>query len=232
MRQSKVCRTTKISIRQEWSNEVCEILSRLVQFFGRRVFFFSGFPEMCTTDNKIKGNYIGFGVLTAAIMKSSSLWDTTPCNPFVVRRRFGGTYLLHLQGRRINQAELCLLHVSCRFLLAYSPTLKTEAICSSETSINFQCLHGVIFQKTKLYGYQMTGYDGISFGSTVAAIWQWVKTYRLLVLKKYLFIYYPTFLWIGLTRAFIATGCGMDGKIFLFWDSPGLLSNGFRGRFP
>jgi hypothetical protein len=33
-------------------------------------------------------------------MKSIIIWDMTPCNPFSVNRRFGGTYRLHLQGRR------------------------------------------------------------------------------------------------------------------------------------
>jgi hypothetical protein len=49
-------------------------------------------------------------------------------------RRFGATYRLHLQGRRVNQARnksrLNLLF-SC---LAYYLTLKMEAICSSEAS--------------------------------------------------------------------------------------------------
>jgi hypothetical protein len=33
-------------------------------------------------------------------MKSINLWDITPCSPLSVNRRFGGSYLLHLQGRR------------------------------------------------------------------------------------------------------------------------------------
>jgi hypothetical protein len=38
--------------------------------------------------------------------------------------------------------------VSC---LAYSSTLKMEATCFSETSVDFQGLHGVIFQKIELF---------------------------------------------------------------------------------
>jgi hypothetical protein len=71
-----------------------------------------------------------------------------------VSRRFGGTYRLNLQGRRISRARnqreskwqvvaevnrLCLPSafalVSCS---AYSSTLKIEAIYSSETSVDFQ----------------------------------------------------------------------------------------------
>jgi hypothetical protein len=58
-----------------------------------------------------------------------------------VNRHFGGTYRLHLHGRKISrtrnqrerrwQAEL----FSCS---AYSSTLKMEVKCSSETSVDFQ----------------------------------------------------------------------------------------------
>jgi hypothetical protein len=65
--------------------------------------------------------YVGFEVLTAVVMKSTTFWDITPCNPLKVNPRFGRTYRLHLQ--------LCLPHafrlVSCS---AYSSTLKMEAM--------------------------------------------------------------------------------------------------------
>jgi hypothetical protein len=74
-------------------------------------------------------------------MNSTIFWDITPCSLLRVSRRFGRTYRLHVQGRKINrarnqresrwQAEL----VSC---LAYFLTLKMEAICSSETSVGSQ----------------------------------------------------------------------------------------------
>jgi hypothetical protein len=38
-------------------------------------------------------------------MKSSIFWDITPLSPLKVNRRFGGTYLLHLRGRRISEAR-------------------------------------------------------------------------------------------------------------------------------
>jgi hypothetical protein len=56
--------------------------------------------------------YIGFEVLTAVDMKSTSttsiFWDITPCSPLKFNRRF-----------------------------RYSSTLKMEAICFSETSVDF-----------------------------------------------------------------------------------------------
>jgi hypothetical protein len=48
---------------------------------------------------------VGFEVLTAVVMKSSIVWDITPCSPLKVNRRFGGTCCLHLHGRRISQAS-------------------------------------------------------------------------------------------------------------------------------
>jgi hypothetical protein len=64
-------------------------------------------------------------------MKSIIFWDMTPCSLLSCARRFGGTYRLHLQGRRNRQA--------CRLLARWfaepiSSTLKMEAISSSETS--------------------------------------------------------------------------------------------------
>jgi hypothetical protein len=38
-------------------------------------------------------------------MWGSVLWDTTPCSPVKVNRRFGGTYHLHLRGGRLSEAR-------------------------------------------------------------------------------------------------------------------------------
>jgi hypothetical protein len=67
------------------------------------------------------------------------------CIPLKVNRRFGETYRLHLQGLKISRSrnqrksKLCLppafTLASC---LPYFSTLKMEATCSSETSVNFQ----------------------------------------------------------------------------------------------
>jgi hypothetical protein len=43
---------------------------------------------------------VGFEVLTAVVMNSTIFWDIMPCSPLSVNRRFGGTYYLHLQGRK------------------------------------------------------------------------------------------------------------------------------------
>jgi hypothetical protein len=73
-----------------------------------------------------------FKVLTAVTWKSFIFWNIMPCSPAKVNRLFGGTYRLHLKGRRVSQARNML--TSC---LAYSSTLKMEATQSSETCVGF-----------------------------------------------------------------------------------------------
>jgi hypothetical protein len=70
-------------------------------------------------------------VLTAVVMKSSIFWDITSCSPLKVNRRFGGTYRLHLHEYVLTAFRLISFS-------AYNSTLRMEAICSSETSVDFQ----------------------------------------------------------------------------------------------
>jgi hypothetical protein len=53
-------------------------------------------------------NYVRFEVFTAVTMKNAVFWDVAPCRSGVTRR-FGGTYRLHLQGRRCHIPEDCFL---------------------------------------------------------------------------------------------------------------------------
>jgi hypothetical protein len=46
-----------------------------------------------------------FEFLTAVGKNNSVFWDITPCSSLLVKRRFGGIYRLHLQGRRISQVR-------------------------------------------------------------------------------------------------------------------------------
>jgi hypothetical protein len=90
---------------------------------------------------ELGGKNVGFEVLTAVVMKSTIFWDIKPCSPLKVNRRFWRTYRLHFQGQRIGLARNQLYFppdftlVSCS---AYSSTLKMEAICSSEATVDFQ----------------------------------------------------------------------------------------------
>jgi hypothetical protein len=85
-------------------------------------------------------SYVGFEIITAVIMKSIIFWNKMPWSPLSVNRGFGGTYSLHLQGRRnkLSKKPACQL-LACWFLAELiSSTLKMEAICSSETSVDTQ----------------------------------------------------------------------------------------------
>jgi hypothetical protein len=74
----------------------------------------------------------------------------TPCSLVEVYRVFGDAYCLHLQSKRVKEAKARFSHVArsvCFFLVAcltYSPTLKMEAVCFSETLVNF-------YQPTRRY---------------------------------------------------------------------------------
>jgi hypothetical protein len=46
---------------------------------------------------------VGFEVFTAVTMKDAVFWDVAPCRSCEMNRRFGGTYCLHLQGRKIHE---------------------------------------------------------------------------------------------------------------------------------
>jgi hypothetical protein len=75
----------------------------------------------------------GSEVLTTVVIKSTIFWDITPCSPFKVNQRLGGTYRLHLQGRRRSRARN-----------------QRESRWQAERRLTFNRLHGVISQKIVL----------------------------------------------------------------------------------
>jgi hypothetical protein len=46
------------------------------------------------------GGGVVCAIRTSLLLKSINFWDITPCSPLSVNRRFGGTFRLHIQGRR------------------------------------------------------------------------------------------------------------------------------------
>jgi hypothetical protein len=73
-----------------------------------------------------------------SLLKNAVFWDVAPCRSYV-NRRFGGTYRLHLQGRKIRERETSVsmwLHAASS--LTDFSTLKMEAIRSSETSVHIR----------------------------------------------------------------------------------------------
>jgi hypothetical protein len=60
---------------------------------------------------------VGFGVLTAVIMKIYTFWYITSCVLVQFGRRVGGTCRLYLQGRRVSQTRKQQAHAI--YCLAY-----------------------------------------------------------------------------------------------------------------
>jgi hypothetical protein len=67
---------------------------RLLQFILKMV------VEAIRMGDKSRISSVGFEVLQPVVMKSNIVWDITLCSPLSVNRRFGGTFRLHLQGRK------------------------------------------------------------------------------------------------------------------------------------
>jgi hypothetical protein len=74
------------------------------------------------------------------VVKSTIFRDITPCSPLSVNRRFEGTYRPHLQGRKNKFSKKpAWKQVESRIIRQPELifwTLKMEAICSSETSVD------------------------------------------------------------------------------------------------
>jgi hypothetical protein len=81
---------------------------------------------------------VGFEVFTAVVMKSIIFWDMTPCSLLSSNLRFGGTYRLHLQGRRNKFSKNQQASTWLLFAELISWTRKMEAICSSKTPVETQ----------------------------------------------------------------------------------------------
>jgi hypothetical protein len=75
-------------------------------------------------DRSESSGNIGSEVLTAIF------WDRTPCSPLKVNRRFRETHRFHLQGRIIWTSRFATCF--------HAGIFKDGAICSSETSVDYQ----------------------------------------------------------------------------------------------
>jgi hypothetical protein len=112
---------------------VCHLLRLLSDAVKRSSFWstqFRGFRAPSSSFEPFE--FVGFQVFAVVVTTCTVFWDITPCSPLkkstdVLKKH------LHLQNR------LCLLPCfTLVFCSAYSSTLKTEAICSSETWTDFQ----------------------------------------------------------------------------------------------
>jgi hypothetical protein len=81
-------------------------------------------------EERLKGKSAAIYIATF-LMKRSVFWDIPPCCIVKVSRCFGSTHLLVYCKALL---AICFVLVS---YLADCPTMKTEAVCSSETSVAF-----------------------------------------------------------------------------------------------
>jgi hypothetical protein len=84
-------------------------------------------------------------------MKNAVFWDVAPCRS-CLKRRYGGTYRLHLQGRKIGDRGI---GVRCLQPLAHAGSslvdfsiLKMEAFL---LNVDSHDLHGATPQKTEFF---------------------------------------------------------------------------------
>jgi hypothetical protein len=89
-------------------------------------------------------------------------WDITPCSPLKINRRFRKNISPPSSGSKNKSSKISASKLAPAFTLVScsASTLKTEAICSSETSVNFQrttwhyipsTLHNRRYEKLRSY---------------------------------------------------------------------------------
>jgi hypothetical protein len=115
-------------------------------------------PIHLDPDTRRRKLTVRFEVLTAVVMSSSIFWDITPYSPLNVNWRFGRTFRLHLQNRKIklarNQCESRWQALAPAFtfdlarLIFRSWRWKRNVPPKRQLTING--LHGVISQKIVL----------------------------------------------------------------------------------
>lgn len=79
-------------------------------------------------------------------VRSFIFWGITPCSLLEFNRCFEGTWRLDIQGRQISKARkqheavntLLVAYLTLLSCLAYSPNLKMNARCPSETFVEFR----------------------------------------------------------------------------------------------
>jgi hypothetical protein len=87
---------------------------------------------------------------TRGILKSIILWDITPCRTLSFNRRFGGTYRLHLQGRRNRFSKPASKQVASLLNIFLRPW-RWRRYVPPKRRLKLNGLHGAISQKMILF---------------------------------------------------------------------------------
>jgi hypothetical protein len=106
---------------------------------------------ICMTEHSMsKQEYFfhSFDCLIASWLKCSTSWHITPCTPLKVKRRFGGTCRLHLQGqgiRPVRNNHEAVNNQSSVWQWKFSRNVLPKRW------LTFNRLYGVISHKTELF---------------------------------------------------------------------------------
>jgi hypothetical protein len=84
------------------------------------------------------------------VMKCFNFRDKTSCSLLKVNRRFGGTFRLYLQGRKISQARSLLLASRCFLAWLILRPWRWSGRFPPKHWLTFHGLHGIITQKIEL----------------------------------------------------------------------------------
>jgi hypothetical protein len=99
---------------------------------------------------------VKYEILSADVMKSTILWDITPCNPLSVNLRFGGTYRLHLQGRKNKFSKKPAWKLNL-----FSQLWWWRRYVPAKRRFTFNGQHGVISQNIVLFRLTTMHYTSI-----------------------------------------------------------------------
>jgi hypothetical protein len=114
-------------------------------------------------------------------MKSTVFWDITPSSPLEVNRRFGGTYRLHLQGRRMNQARnehkagssqcsaCCLLYAGFFLVLFFDTSHKAVILNSCHLPKDIEEKHDEVQKNGYFCGFVSNALLQINLGFSCTA---------------------------------------------------------------
>jgi hypothetical protein len=130
--------------------------------------------------------FVRFEAFTAVTMKNVVFWDVALCRS-CVNRCFGGTYRLHLQGRKIRERGIrnsLQPPAHAGSSLANFSTLKMEPIRSSEKSVHTRSTRRHIPEEGILHSHRCENLKSFVHSIYIACLIRFVTINVCLVLQQ------------------------------------------------
>jgi hypothetical protein len=121
---------------------IWHLVTTIIYWCWRNTFDATGF-KMKTNIFIVFHNSLLWYFSFCPVVMSSNFWDTTPCSPLKVNRRFRGPCRLHLQGWRISQGRN-----QCK-------VESRQRQVPPKYRLAFNGLRGIIPQKTELFHWKV-----------------------------------------------------------------------------